>query len=51
MVPNVSFTDTKVRLKHMFIIQFGIFAKFLAKKQIGYLINFCIVNSWSILQN
>ena len=30
VVPNVLFTNTNVRLKHMFIIQFGIVAKFLA---------------------
>ena len=51
VVPNVSFIDTKIRLKHMFIIQFDVVAKVLTNQQIGYPVNFLIVNFWSILQN
>ena len=50
VVPNVSFTDTKVSLKHIFIIQLNKVAKALANQQIGYPVNFCILNFWSILQ-
>ena len=50
VVPNVSFIDTKIRLKHMFIIQFDVVAKVLTNQQIGYPVNFLIVNFWSILQ-
>jgi len=51
MVPNISFTNTKVRLKHMFIVQFDIVAKAVTNQKIGYPIKFCIVNFWSsILQ-
>ena len=36
VVPNVSFIDTKIRQKHMFIIQFDVVAKVLTNQQIGF---------------